>query len=147
MSRRLPLLCASILTAIASIVAPALSSTALPVFHVRNDPGGHVVDYDLRRREMAQQGRPVRFSGRCDSACTLYLALPSTQTCVARGARFGFHLPFGGDARANEAAREFMLATYPQWVRDWIMLKGGLTHRLKVMTYDHANRFIPRCEA
>src|SRR5689334_14719095 len=57
------------------------------------DSGGFVADYALRLYEMKEVGRKVRFVGGCDSACTLFLALPADQTCLAQGAYFRFHAP------------------------------------------------------
>lgn len=115
------------------------------VYTVRNDAGGYVVDYALKMRKMERSGQAIRFSGRCDSACTLFLALPKTQACVSRGAAFGFHLPSGTSARGNRVAANFMLNTYPAWVRNWLAANGGLTTRLKVMRFDYASQHLPEC--
>ncbi len=130
----------------ATIAAPGAASPAQPAYDIRNDAGGHVVDYGLRVRQMADQGRQVRFAGRCDSACTLYLALPAEQICVTPRARFGFHLPFGGGPRGDHAARTYLLDSYPDWVRHWIDRNGGLTNRLIVMEYAYASRFVEVCD-
>ncbi len=128
-------------TATMAIAAPWQSN----VYTVRNDPGGYVIDYALKMRKMERSGREIRFHGRCDSACTLFLALPKTQACVSRGAAFGFHLPMGESARGNRVAANFMLNTYPAWVRNWLAANGGLTTRLKVMRFDYASRHMPEC--
>ena len=36
---------------------------------------------------------------------------------------------------------------YPDWVRNWIEVQGGLSSRLIKMDYAYASRFIPSCAA
>lgn len=142
-------ICAVIATAALMFAGTLETSYSSPlsgsVHHVRNDGGGYVIDYAIKMRKMQRAGRPVHFRGRCDSACTLFLALPRSQTCVAPGAAFGFHLPYGSSARGDRVAASFLLNNYPRWVRNWIHEKGGLSNRLKVMHYDYAKRFLPEC--
>jgi hypothetical protein len=49
---------------------------------IGNDSGGYVAEYALRLYEMREARQKVRFVGVCDSACTLFLALPAEQTCI-----------------------------------------------------------------
>ncbi|MDO9414799.1 hypothetical protein [Pararhizobium sp.] len=130
-----------------SVLAGSTSSAfALPsVYTIRHDMGGHVIDYAIKMKRMEQDGRSVRFAGRCDSACTLFLGLPSAQTCITPAAKFGFHLPFGSSARGNKVAANFLIKTYPGWVRTWLRANGGLNNSLKTMTYQYASRFIDTC--
>ncbi|EKF40152.1 hypothetical protein [Nitratireductor indicus] len=137
----------AVLTVFIHVLAlPAQEANASSALRVRNDPGGHVVDYMLRVKEFTRQGRQVQVIGRCDSACTLFLSLPASQICVESGARFGFHLPFGGNREGNRVAKNFMLASYPGWVREWITSKGGLSSRLIVMDYEYARLFVDVCK-
>lgn len=105
--------------------AHALPSTAGSAVTIRNDRGGQVVHYALKMLRLKEAGHSVRFSGRCDSACTLYLALPRSKTCVSPGASFGFHLPYGASRAGNQVAAQYLLSSYPGWVRSWIADKGG----------------------
>ncbi len=127
----------------------AAPASALPwgadVHHVRNDRGGYVIDYALRMKRMERAGRLVRFAGRCDSACTLFLALPRTQTCVSQGAAFGFHLPYGSSRRGNRVAASYLMNSYPGWVRSWLASNGGLSSGMKVMPYSYARQHLPEC--
>ena len=109
------------------------------------DQGGDIVQYALRAKRLERQGRTVRFAGRCDSACTLYLSMPRQLTCVAPGASFGFHHPYGGLARNNAVAASYMMRSYPDWVRTWIREKGGLSDRIITMSYAYARRHLPAC--
>lgn len=115
------------------------------VHTVRHDNGGRIIDYAIRMKRMEAERRPVRFDGICDSACTLFLALPASNTCVTPRARFGFHLPYGSSQRGNDVAANFLLSSYPGWVRSWLRANGGLTNQLKVMPYEYARRHLGDC--
>src|SRR5215217_6676167 len=72
---------------------------------IGSDRGGYVVQYALRMLKLKQSGKPVQFAGKCLSACTIYLALPRSQTCISPGASFGFHAPYGSSPSGNRMAR------------------------------------------
>jgi len=112
---------------------------------IRNNSGGNVARYAIRVGQARQRGTLVRFAGRCDSACTLYLGLPSSQTCIARGASFRFHAPYLRSGKSSDAAKSFMHARYPGWVRSWIASKGGLSRKLITMDYEYARQFVRDC--
>jgi hypothetical protein len=110
---------------------------------VSGDSGGSVVDYAMRAASYQAGGGRMQFSGRCDSACTLYLSLPAKSVCVGSGAYFRFHLPQSA-AGAGQATR-FMMRQYPGWVRHWIATNGGLSSRLITMKASYARHFLPTC--
>jgi hypothetical protein len=110
-----------------------------------NNSGGAIVLFALKLAEYRDAGTLVKFSGRCDSACTLFLSLPKRQTCISPGAYFRFHAPSARSSRSKRSAQAFMMTKYPDWVRSWIHGKGGLSHQLFRMNYDYASRFIPSC--
>ncbi len=112
---------------------------------IRGDHGGRIIDYAMRMKKHERLGSHMRFTGRCDSACTLYLALPRSRTCVSPGASFGFHLPSGVSPRATRLAAQYLLRNYPGWVRSWIAANGGLTRRVRTMNYAYSSRFLPSC--
>ena len=112
---------------------------------VRRDRGGSLVHYAKRTERLRNRNQVVRFAGRCESACTLYLSLPRSQTCLLPGATFGFHKPYGGNMRQNAEASRFMMASYPGWVRDWVNARGGLSTSMKVMSSAYASQYIPQC--
>ena len=112
---------------------------------IRHDRGGQVLKYVTRLEAAARRGANIRFAGHCQSACTLYLAMPRSKTCIAPGASFSFHLPYGASVRVNAIAANFMMRRYPDWVRNWIKRNGGLTNRMKRMDYAYASRFIGKC--
>ncbi len=112
---------------------------------ISHDNGGSVVDYTRRMTRARQQSTQVVFRGQCASACTVYLALPKSQTCIRPGAKFGFHKAYGASRQANQWGTEFLLGRYPSWVRAWIDAKGGLTDRVIWMDYAYASKHLPTC--
>jgi hypothetical protein len=112
---------------------------------IRDDSGGFVAEYALRLYEMREAKQQIEFVGRCDSACTLFLALPTEQTCVTEGAYFGFHAPSAPSASAAAAVAAYMMRKYPKWVRAWIVARGGLSDRLATMDFEYANKFMRTC--
>lgn len=114
---------------------------------IGNDSGGYVAAYALRLYEMTEARRKVKFVGVCDSACTLFLALPAEQTCIAQGAYFRFHAPSAPSPSAAEAVAAYMMRKYPVWVRSWIAAQGGLSDRLVTMSYQYAQNFMRTCKS
>ena len=114
---------------------------------IGNDSGGFVAEYAIRLYEMRETRERVRFVGVCDSACTLFLALPAEQTCITQGAYFRFHAPSAPSASAAAAVAGYMMRKYPQWVRAWIDAQGGLTDRLTTMSYGYAQKFMRTCSS
>jgi hypothetical protein len=112
---------------------------------IRNNRGGHVIDYVQQLEQWKQSGTQVRFVGRCDSACTLYLALPESNTCIARNASFRFHAPRGGTPQINRVMETYMTQSYPDWVRVWLEHRGGLKRQVITMDYRYASRFMRPC--
>ena len=138
--------------AVAVLVGASASALAFPSFNsntktIRNDRGGYLIEYALRMKKLDRAGGQVRFAGSCDSACTMYLAMPGNRACISPGASFGFHLPYGSSARGNAVAARFMMKSYPGWVRNWIHSKGGLRSGIMTMDYAYASRFIRPCAA
>ena len=104
-----------------------------------------MVDYALRIIEFIETKRKVKFVGRCDSACTLFLGLPKSQMCIREGAYFRFHAPRGPTELAVQAVEAYMMRKYPKWVRSWINSQGGLSDQLITMNFDYASRFMQSC--
>ena len=109
------------------------------------DHGGEIARYAIKLNQIKESNHSVRFAGKCESACTLYLSLSPEKVCVTPGASFGFHLPFGVSTRQVDIARAYLMDHYPDWVLYWIAAKGGLTSRLKVMPYTYVRHFLPDC--
>lgn len=115
------------------------------VVTIRGNSGGNVVKFAMQTARMQRDGTSVRFAGRCDSACTLYLGLPRDQMCLSPGAKFRFHAPIARSAKTVAATQRYMYTKYPGWVRNWIAANGGLSKRLITMDYGYASKFIKPC--
>lgn len=113
---------------------------------IRDDGGGFVAEYALRLYEIREAKQKVKFVGRCASACTLFLALPTEQTCITEGAYFRFHSPSAPSASAAGAVAAYMMHKYPKWVRAWIVAHGGLSDPLAAMSYEYASKFMRTCD-
>ena len=114
--------------------------------NIYDDHGGQLIDYAMSISRVEQANARVSFRGSCDSACTLYLGIPRNRICVAHNASFRFHLPFGSSKRGNQLAANYMIGSYPAWVRRWIGAQGGLSHNLITMNYSYANKFLKTCD-
>jgi hypothetical protein len=112
---------------------------------IGRDRGGYVLQYAVRMLQYKRAGTLLRFTGTCASACTLYLALPSRQTCITRNVAFQFHAPYGAGSNGNRAVQKYMIATYPTWVRSWISNNGGLSSATLSMDYAYASKYMKSC--
>jgi len=113
---------------------------------ISNNSGGMIARFALKVAEFRNDGTLVKFSGRCDSACTLFLSLPEHQTCITSGAYFRFHVPSARSSRSVRLAEAYMMGEYPDWVLAWIAENGGLSSILITMNYTYASQFIPDCD-
>lgn len=112
---------------------------------VNGDNGGNIAQYLLRAEEYRAAQTQVSFAGRCDSACTLYLSLAPEQICIRRNAYFRFHAPIANSQRVQRMAIAVLMERYPDWVKDWILLHGGLNRHLMTMDYAYARQFVQPC--
>jgi hypothetical protein len=112
---------------------------------ISNNSGGNIAQFALHMSAINRSGAEVRFAGRCDSACTMYLGLPQHKVCIAPGAYFRFHMPQARSAQTTNLAKRFLYRKYPEWVRSWIASRGGLSRSLITMDYGYARRFIRPC--
>jgi hypothetical protein len=117
------------------------------IVDIADDSGGFVAQYAIRMYTLKEARNELHFHGRCDSACTLFLALPPQQTCVSPGAYFRFHAPSAATAEAIESVQTYMMKKYPRWVRSWILGQGGLSSQLITMDYAYASKFMRTCVA
>jgi len=132
--------------AMAKVTAQAEPVNLLPgEILIGNEHGGSIVDYALQMLRWREQGTSLRFTGRCDSACTIYLALPYQQTCLAAGASFRFHAPTAATEFSAKLALAYMMHNYPSWVSSWIEERGGLSNELVTMDYEYARQFMRSC--
>lgn len=143
------LMAAALVAAVMSVASTQTSTAAQRLrsadIVMQYDNGGSIVSYAKRVTRARQQNLSVRFSGACQSACTLFLSLPETQTCITPGASFGFHRAHSASRQTNDWGTSYLLKKYPNWVRHWIDAKGGLKTRVIRMDYAYASRFMQRC--
>ncbi|MEX0346892.1 MAG: hypothetical protein AB3N20_18360 [Rhizobiaceae bacterium] len=130
---------------VVNLYPPAVTRKKARVVTIRNDRGGQLFQYAKRIKRASDRGDLVRVAGNCDSACTMFLALPKKQLCLTPRAQFRFHRPYGASQKSNQAASRFMMRTYPHWVRRWIVANGGLSSSLKTMKYSYASRYLKTC--
>lgn len=97
---------------------------------IHNDRGGLIIDYVHEVGRLTRKGEPVRIDGLCQSACTLYLAVPGS--CVTARSQLSFHRSSGPPEAKKllPLMDKYVMAMYPPKVRAWIKSKGGLTSRL-----------------
>jgi hypothetical protein len=107
------------------LASPLWAATG--TLRVSGDWGGEV---DARITQIAQlkrDGTRVVITGVCASACTLYLALPTT--CVAKGARLGFHGPQAKEGFMPLATfntyQQLMADHYPPRMAAWFKAGPG----------------------
>ena len=112
---------------------------------IYNDQGGKLNDYVTKVMFLKKTNQFVKFTGECNSACTLYLYLPADRLCITKNASFGFHAAYGRSKEDNETATQFMYSSYPSWVQDWVTRNGGLTKREITMKYDYASKHLKGC--
>lgn len=142
--------CALAFSGIWTSVASAKPESMLQIPPIKSvsisgNSGGSIGQFALRTAKLRNSRTLVKFKGRCDSACTLFLGLPPKQTCISKGAFFRFHAPKHRSAQAARYAQNYMMRKYPGWVRAWISQNRGLSSRLITMNYKYASRFIPAC--
>lgn len=113
---------------------------------VNHDLGGSVVSYAQEVSRYRIEGRLIQIVGRCDSACTLFLALPPDQVCITPGASFGFHRAYGSTKSMNDWGTRYLKKSYPRWVQNWLTQNGGLTQNVKRLHFKAASRHIRRCD-
>ena len=131
-----------------AMLATAPASADTLIFH--NDHGGRV---DLRLQAIAgieQRGDNVRLSGRCYSACTMYLALGPDRLCAEPDVMFGFHA--ATDARTGVALplwTAVMATHYPEPVAKWFKDHAAhVTNGLVLLRGSDMTRlgFVSECE-
>lgn len=79
--------CAILVALTLGLSGPSGEAAAQTVV-IRDDGGGKVDDYRIRRAELARADQ-VRIMGKCLSACTIFTTLPNA--CVMPRAQIGFH--------------------------------------------------------
>jgi hypothetical protein len=109
-------------------------SEAAADYRITEDYGGVLESYKAKYAAIRARGERVIIDGVCNSACTLVLGIvPLSRVCVTPRASLGFHMPFYDLAATDgivvpsyEGAAD-LLRHYPEALRKWLSLRGGLT--------------------
>ena len=126
----------AVVTAVATLTFTAAAHADV---RITSDPGGEVLSYVNKYREMRKSGEHLVIDGPCLSACTLFTAfIPPAQVCVTRRAMLGFHAAsYYDDASRSlvptRAGTRLVMRMYPVAIRHWIERHGGLTPRIMRM--------------
>lgn len=118
--------------------------TSAPL-RISHDLGGNVIEYMRAVTRARQAGRRVEISGRCYSACTLFLSLPASQVCMRGSVSFGFHRASGSSPDMNRWATNMLWNSYPDWVQKWLTAQGGMKRDIVRMPVRNAAQRIPKC--
>ena len=90
------------------LAVPALAATSTPYAK-----GGRTKDFAADVERYRRSGEPFRIMGHCQSACTMFLALPNV--CIEPGARLLFH-----SAKVPDGTRR-MLRSYNSKLRGYLI--------------------------
>jgi hypothetical protein len=89
------------------VSAPALAATSAPYAK-----GGRTVEFAQDVEKFRRSGEQFRITGHCQSACTMFLALPNV--CIQPNARLLFH------AGAQPIATQRMMNSYNAKLRAYL---------------------------
>jgi hypothetical protein len=114
------------------VLASMSPGPAAAVVRITNDRGGNIGVYWSRYIALRDAKEQIIIDGTCSSACTLVLGIvPPERICVTPNALLGFHAAwrpgFLGLKVINEPATRTLLSFYPDAIRQWIELNGGLS--------------------
>src|ERR1700722_8427051 len=116
--------------ALAPVAYPA-SNPAAATVRITEDRGGNIGEYWSRFTALRDAKEQVIIDGICSSACTMVLGIvPRDRICVTDNAALGFHAAyrpgFLGSRVVNEPATRTLMSIYPDVIRQWLALNGGL---------------------
>jgi hypothetical protein len=118
----------------------AAFSVRAETIDVSDDHGGSVAEYAHRWAGLGRRDVSVRIVGPCKSACTVLLGyIPRRRICVTPQATFGFHLAHLPQATAT------LWSAYPNDIKAWINVRGGLTTDFIWMSAPDTFRYFHKC--
>jgi hypothetical protein len=121
---------------IGALLSAVVVTQASAEMRIHGDPGGEVASYLRKFAQVRSSGERVVIDGRCDSACTLLLAvIPRDHICMTSRAVLGFHAASRYDDASRrlvptEPGTRLVMGMYPPAIRQWIARHGGLTTRV-----------------
>ena len=81
--------------------------------------GGRTEYFDTIVQQYNQSGEPFRIEGRCNSACTMFLAIRNV--CVVRSAQLGFHSGHDRQGNIKASATNHMMNHYNGRLRAYLV--------------------------
>jgi hypothetical protein len=81
--------------------------------------GGRTESFETIVQQYNQSGEPFRIEGRCNSACTMFLAIRNV--CVVGSAQLGFHSGHDRYGNLRPAATNRMLNSYNAKLRAYVV--------------------------
>ena len=123
------------------LAAVLLALSSVPAFadyRITRDFGGDVEEYKAKYAQLRDAGERVIIDGICNSACGLVLGIvPLNRICATPRASMGFHEAYfdkrwtAGVRVTSYAGTAELMSIYPETVKEWIELHGGLTAEMK----------------
>src|ERR1700722_11751803 len=115
----------------ALIAQVTMSGPAAATVRIADDRGGNIGEYWSRFTALRDAKEQVIIDGICSSAWTMVLGIvPRDRICVTDNAALGFHAAyrpgFLGMRIVNEPATRTLMGIYPDAIRQWLALNGGL---------------------
>jgi hypothetical protein len=102
--------------ALLCFAAPASAATSAPYAY-----GGSAKVFEQHVARFRQSGEPFRITGHCQSACTMFLALPNV--CIEPGAELLFH------AGGHEFATRLLINSYNTPLRRYLRAQHAMETR------------------
>jgi hypothetical protein len=81
--------------------------------------GGLTEYFETIVQQYNQSGEPFRIEGRCNSACTMFLAIRNV--CVMRSAQLGFHAGHDRHGNIRPASTNRMINSYNAKLRAYVI--------------------------
>jgi hypothetical protein len=134
------------------ILARSLSVGSIPIIStmliaatIKYDEGGDIYERARQITMLKNSTEIVQIDGPCYSACTMYLSLAAEKRmCITRFAEFIFH-DVTTAPRMQARAKQFLLSYYPDWVKLYILERGGLQRNWIYLRYKTAAKHLPIC--
>jgi len=111
---------------------------AIPVLAISNDMGGALPEYEAQYWSAAFAARDVAITGKCYSACTIWLK----SACVTRNASLGFHHAIGvpPSHRDWDATTRWIASYYPPQIAQWFLSQARYSAAVVTLSGSEAIR-------
>ena len=111
---------------------------AVPALAIANDMGGALPDYEAQYWSAAFAAREVTITGKCYSACTIWLK----SACITRSASLGFHHAVGipPSHRDWDATTRWIASYYPPQIAQWFLSQARFSSSMVILGGSEAIR-------